>query len=141
MVRRKGKFRNVMISAVVLAAAFVLSVPVFSNDQRGKWKEHAYTPGTNISSNTMIKTTNSSVYSEYTKGSSQFVGVRVFAAESGSSNFSDVTYRGPYYVYAGAGNGIEVMNLAYERKGGQCRAYTLYTTISDGDHEGIWIPH
>ncbi|MDE5781071.1 MAG: hypothetical protein K2I03_06290 [Lachnospiraceae bacterium] len=53
-------------------------------------------------------------------------------------HYSDVTYRGPYYIYAGAGNGIEVMNLACENKGSGCSVYTLYTTISAGQHQGRW---
>lgn len=112
-----------------------------AKDTTGKWDEIASTPGTNIMSNILTKTTSKSVYSVYTAGSSQFVGVRVYSANDGYTNFSDVTYKGPYYVYAGASNGIEVMNLAYENKGGKCSAYTLYTTISAGRQRGTWIPN
>ncbi|MDE6232609.1 MAG: hypothetical protein K2M60_04580 [Lachnospiraceae bacterium] len=35
-------------------------------------------------------------------------------------------------------SGIEVMNLACENKGSGCSVYTLYTTISAGQHQGRW---
>ncbi|MDE6253134.1 MAG: hypothetical protein K2M78_11000 [Lachnospiraceae bacterium] len=140
MVRRKGNIRNGILSGIVLALAIVFSMPMLSyaTVTWGVWGETAQTPGTNIRSSDLIKTSSSSVYSIYTSGSSQYVGVRVYAAASGSTSYSDVTYRGPYYIYAGAGNGIEVMNLAYENKGNRCKVYTLYTTISAGRHDGRW---
>ncbi|MDE5781073.1 MAG: hypothetical protein K2I03_06300 [Lachnospiraceae bacterium] len=141
MVRRKGNIKKGILSGIVLAAAVALSAPILSYAERGasrNWGEYAQTPGTNIRSVTLPKATSSSVYSVYRSGSSQFVGVRVYASKSATTGFSDVTYGGPYYVYAGAGNGIEVMNLAYENKGRGCRTFTLYTTISAGWHQGSW---
>lgn len=130
---------NKVIGGMMLASALITTSQIYANNTTYSWSGNAPTPGTNLWGAYHLKTTDSSTKVNYTSGSSEFVGVSIFAKIDGVAQ--DVTCLGPYYDYAGVTNYVEVVNVAYESNQlSSVNVRPRLTTTTAGNHYGNWTP-
>lgn len=132
-----------IIATIAIATAIVAGAPQVAGASTSYgWSVTAERPGALLFSTAKSKTTDTSVLVKYSKGSSDYIRVFVYASPTPSSTtFYDVTYPSTkmYIAYKTNDFDLEVMNLSHERYG-DTKAKLEITITSGGTHSGSWIP-
>lgn len=131
-----------VIGVSMLSVAVLSTISMMTYAANFGWSGYAAAPGSTIEPDPQSKLTTSSVIVNYSGGSSDVIGVSIWASWK-FTNFTDVTLytaaHPSYYLNRDSSYYAEVLNTAHEQYG-DCYVKPKFVASAAGNHAGRWRP-